>query len=244
MHICRTKLEQMNNVLSTLTFLLLLSACGDGITENTMIVSGTVKGLKKGTLYLQHVPDSALVIVDSLQIDGDGSFSFQTELESPEIFYLYLDKKDNNDINDRISFFGEPGEITINTAWNTFDTNAEIKGSKTNDKYKEYLRTMSRFNKKNLELMQLSVGSETPLDSVQLDSLQKVSDRNVQRGYAYALNFALNNLDTPLAPYIAVNDVADANVRYLDSIHNSLPPEVADSKYGRQLKAYLEKIKK
>ncbi|MEM7382644.1 MAG: DUF4369 domain-containing protein, partial [Bacteroidota bacterium] len=89
-----------------------------------MIVTGNVKGLKKGTLYLQHIPDSVLVTVDSLTIAGDGNFNFEIPLDHAEIFYLYLDKTDNNDINDRITFFGEPGTITINTAWNTFDTQA------------------------------------------------------------------------------------------------------------------------
>ena len=95
-------------------------------TKNTMTITGNVKGLKKGTLYLQHIPDSVLVTLDSLKIEGDGNFTFKTELESPEIFYLYLNKKDNNDINDRITFFGEPGIITINTSCNTFDFGAGL----------------------------------------------------------------------------------------------------------------------
>ena len=153
----------MKKVLYLFTLLVIFTSCEESDPAKTMIVTGQVKGLKKGILYLQQVPDSVLIIIDSLQIDGDGHFSFKTALEGPEIFYLYLNKKDNNDINDRITFFGEPGEITINTSWNTFDTQAEIKGSKTNDRYREYLKTMSRFNKKNLELMQASVGSKTPI---------------------------------------------------------------------------------
>ena len=233
----------MKKALYLFTLLLIVASCEENDPAQTMTVSGQVKGLKKGTLYLQHVPDTVLIIVDSLQINGDGHFSFKTELESPEIFYLYLNKKDNNDINDRITFFGEPGAITINTYWNTFDTQAEIKGSKTNDRYNEYLKTMSRFNKKNLEFMQASIGSMAPLDSVQLDSLQRLSDKNIQKGYAFALNFALNNLDSPLAPYIAVNEVSDANLKYLDSIHNSMSAEVATSKYGVRLTKLIEERK-
>ncbi len=233
----------MKKVLYAFALLLLISACGDGITENTMTVSGTVKGLKKGTLYLQHIPDSVLVVVDSLEIKGDGSFQFQTELESPEIFYLYLNKKDNNDLNDRISFFGEPGNITINTSWNTFDTNAEISGSETHKKLEEYRKHMTRVNKRNLEILQQGYNSETPLDSLQLDSLQRKSDRNTQRGYLFAINFAINNKDSYIAPYIAISEIANANVKYLDSINNSLTPEVADSKYGRLLKEHITEIK-
>lgn len=234
----------MKNVLFFVSIFLLLISCGDDDSENTMIVSGNVKGLKKGTLYLQHIPDSTLVTLDSLVVDGDGSFSFKTDIESPEIFYLYLNKKDNNDINDRITFFGEPGQINITTSWNTFDINAKIKGSETHEILEEYRKVMSRFNSKNLEFMQLAANTENPLDSLQMDSIQRQSDKNIQRGYAFALNFALNNKDSHVAPYIAVTEVADANIKYLDSIYGSLIPEVANAKYGVALRNHLENLKK
>jgi len=233
----------MRKLLFFFLFSILIASCGSDDAENLMTVSGRVKGLKKGTLYLQNIPDSTLVTIDSIVVDGDGNFSFETEIESPEIFYLYLDKKDNNDINDRITFFGEPGNITINTSWNTFDANAKIEGSKTHSKLEEYKKVMTRFNTKNLELINSSINPEVALDSLEIDSIQKISDKNMQRGYAYALNFALNNKDSYIAPYIALYEVSDANIIYLDSIHRSLSPEVADSKYGRGLKQYLDNIR-
>lgn len=234
----------MKKALYAFALLLLISACGDGITENTMTVSGTVKGLKKGVLYLQHVPDSTLIIIDSLEVNGDGSFSFQTEIESPEIFYLYLNKKDNNDLNDRITFFGEPGTININTSWDTFDTNATISGSETHEKLKEYKKYMSDLNMKNLQLLQKSIAVDAQLDSLQIDSLQRQSDRNTQRGYVFTINYAINNKDSYIAPYLAISEIANANPKYLDSIANSLTPEVADSKYGRLLKEHIASVKK
>lgn len=222
----------------------MILSCGESTTSNTMIVTGTVKGLKKGTLYLQHVPDSTLTTVDSLQVDGDGSFRFKTELESPEIFYLYLNKKDANDINDRITFFAEPGTITINTTWNAFDKNPKIEGSETQKKLEEYQKTMSRFNMKKLEILQLATNAGADIDPGQLDSLQALSDRNLKRSYAFALNYALNNKNSYIAPYIALNDVADANVIYLDSVYKALSPEIAKSKYGKLLKKHLEEVKK
>ncbi len=231
----------MKRILLSVFLSVLFFRCGDGVTKDTMTINGTVKGLKKGTLYLQHFTDSTLVTIDSLEMGGDGKFYFQTELESPEIFYLYLNKKDNNDINDRITFFAEPGNITINTNWNTFDTNARIEGSQTQKKFEEYRKVMSGFNKKSLEYMQRATQTENTLDSLQLDSLEQINNRNIKRGYAYALNFALNNTDSYIAPYIALHEVSDANRKYLDSINRLLTPEVADSKYGKALKKYLEK---
>ena len=230
------------SILYLIGFLVAVS-CQETTSENTMVLTGKVKGLKKGTLYLQHISDSTLVNLDSLVVNGDGSFRFETPLDSPEVFYLYLNKNDANDFNDRISFFGEPGTVTINSSWNTFDTDAKITGSETQKKLEEYRRTMSRFNTKNLEIIQSAASTETKLDSLQLDSLQSLSNNNVKRSYAFALNFALNNKDSYIAPYIALNEVADANVVYLDSIYNSLSPEVADSKYGKLLEAHVKEIK-
>jgi uncharacterized lipoprotein YehR (DUF1307 family) len=230
----------MKKIIFVLVSMLVLSSCGDN-PEETLIVNGNIKGLKKGTLYLQHVPDTLLITVDSLAINGDGNFSFKTKLESPEIFYLYLDKKDNNDINDRITFFAEPGTITINTDWNTFDTTAKISGSKSQEKLEEYRQTMSGINKRNIEIMMKAAQPENELSQISIDSLENISNRNLQRGYAFAINFALNNKNSFIAPYIALKEIPDANIKYLDSIYGVLPKEVMDSKYGKELAVLLKK---
>ncbi|MET6991846.1 DUF4369 domain-containing protein [Sediminicola arcticus] len=233
----------MKNILFLAVIGIFMISCA-GDTEQTMTVSGNVKGLKKGTLYLQKIQDSTLITIDSLTVEGNGNFEFKTEMESPEIFYLYLKKEDNNDINDRITFFGEPGNITINTSWDTFDTKAKIEGSETQKKLEEYRGVMSKFNTRNLEYLKFRFDPQVLKDSTALDSVKKLSDKNILRGYLYALNFALNNRNSYISPYIALTEVSDANTKYLDSINNSFSPEVANSKYGKELKKYLEEIKK
>jgi len=230
----------MKKILFVVTTLLALNSCGDN-PEETLIVNGKIKGLKKGTLYLQHVPDSVLITVDSVAINGNGNFSFKTKLMSPEIFYLYLDKKDNNDINDRITFFAEPGTMTIISNWNTFDTTAKITGSETQEKLKQYRETMSGINKRNIEIMMKAAQTDGDLSQISIDSLDNISNRNLQRGYAFAINFALNNKSSYIAPYIALKEIPDANTKYLDSIYSVLPPEVAASKYGKELATLLKK---
>jgi len=224
---------------------LLVASCGTN-DANTMEVNGTIKGLKKGTLYLQQIQDTILKNLDSLEINGSGDFSFSTAVTDPDIFYLYLTKDDNNDINDRITFFGEAGIITISTSWNSFEAEAKITGpgSTSNKKYEEYRKGMSRYNAKDLELLQAQFNPKFSNDSLAIDSLLKLSDKNLYRSYAYGLNFALNNKDSYVAPYIAVNEVAESNVKYLDSIYKMLTPEVSDSKYGKKLKQHIEEVKK
>lgn len=212
-------------------------------SENLMTVSGSIKGLKKGTLFFQKVQDSTLINIDSLEIKGDGNFVFEYELESPEIFYLYLNKADNNDINDRIVFFGEKGEISINTSWNTFDINATVKGSQSNTELEECKAILSRFGTKELEIAQKIIRPEIQNDSFLLDSLMRLSEKNFVRRYRYVLNYALTHPDSYVSPYLALTEVADANPKYLDSINNSLSPNVANSKYGKALESYVKSLK-
>ncbi|NNJ89760.1 MAG: DUF4369 domain-containing protein [Eudoraea sp.] len=225
-----------------LLFVFLFTACADD-PENNMLVTGSVKGLKKGVLYLQKVSDTTLVTLDSLEVKGDGNFEFTTTMDSPQIFYLYLKKEDNNEMNDRITFFGEPGIISIQTTWNAFENKAVIEGSDTQKKLEEYRKVMSRFNTQNLEQVQASTDPDVINDPLAFDSLKQAYEKNLRRSYLYALNFALSNTKSHIAPYIAVTEVADANITYLDSIYNSLSPEVVNGIYGQALKKHLDEVR-
>jgi hypothetical protein len=234
----------MKHFYTALFSVLILASCKQSPTENTMALSGQIKGLKKGVLYLQHVPDSTLVVIDSVLINGNGNFSFKTELESPEVFYLYLVKEDNNDINDRITFFGEPGNISINTQWNRFDLDPDIKGSISHEKFVEYRSMMSKFNIQDISLLEQAFKANSSNNQQLFDSIQILSERNTLRSYLFALNFAMINSDSYVAPYVAITDVSNANVKFLDSIYKKLSPEVAISKYGKSLKKLIISSKK
>jgi len=234
----------MKHFYTVLFSVLILASCKQSPTENTMTLSGQIKGLKKGVLYLQHVPDSTLVVIDSVLINGNGNFSFKTELESPEVFYLYLVKKDNNDINDRITFFGEPGNISINTQWNSFDLDPDIKGSISHEKFIEYRSMMSKFNIQDISLLEQAFKANSSNNQQLFDSIQILSERNTLGSYLFALNFAMINSDSYVAPYVAITDVSNANVKFLDSIYKKLSPEVAISKYGKSLKKLIISSKK
>ncbi|NER12286.1 DUF4369 domain-containing protein [Leptobacterium flavescens] len=223
--------------------LMILAVVSCSKKENLMNVSGSIEGLKKGTIYLQRIVDTSLVTIDSTVVDGDSNFAFSTELESPEVFYLYLDKNDGTVFNDRIIFFGEVGDIVITTSRERFENDVEVTGSETHVKLKEYKDMISRFNKRNLEYLQAGFEAQKDSNLLKIDSIQRLIDKNVLSGYLYTLNFALTNKDSYVAPYVALAEAFDARIKYLDTIYNSLSPEIADSKYGKALADHIKKIK-
>lgn len=222
--------------------LIAFSSCSE--KKGDLVVTGEVKGLKKGTLYLQKIEDTLIVNIDSMAIDGDPKFTMTGELESPRIMYLYLDKVDNNRYDDRIEFFADKGTITINTTLKHFETDAEIKGSKNQEKLEEYRKMMSRFNDQNLDLIKANFEAEKDEDEEKLMEIDKKYNSLLKRKYLYTVNFAINNKDLELAPYLALSEVFDANIKYLDTIYSSLTPKVKKSQYGKQLKDFLKERKK
>ena len=211
--------------------------------KNLMIVKGKIEGLRKGKLFLQKVEDTLLICVDSIQISGTPIFEFKTNIETAEIFYLYLDKEDGDSLNDRILFFGEKGVIEINTLLKTFESSAEITGSKNQELLQEYISFNRKFNDQNLDLTQKFYQAQIQKNNDQADSLQYKIDNLLKRRYLYTINFAANNTDENIAPYLALTRVFDANLALLDSIAVKMTPEVRESKYGKELVSFLEKRK-
>ena len=201
-----------------------------------MHVSGRVDGLRKGTLFLQKVVDSTLVDIDSIVINGNPEFNFKTKIESPEIYYLYLNKDDGDTLNDRVMFFAEKGEIIINTLLKTFESSAKVSGSENQELLQEYRKIARQFNAKNLDYIKAYINNaKSANDSRSLDSIQKEMDNLLKRRYLYALNFAITHGDNVIAPYIALTEVSDANIKYLDTVASKLTEEVKSSKYGKLL---------
>ena len=54
----------------------------------------------------------------------------------------------------------------------------------------------------------------------------------------------MNNKDHEIVPYIALAEVYDINIKYLDTIKNAMTPKVAESMYGKKLTQYINTIKK
>ena len=232
----------MKKISVLLLILIGIAACSK--KESNLLITGEVKGLKKGTLYLQKIEDTMLVNIDSVVVDGDPQFNMDVYLDSPQMMYLYLEKVDNSQYDDRIEFFADKGEIAIYTSLEKFETGAKVKGSANQEKLQEYRQMISRFNDSNLDLIKESFEAQKVEDDQKLIEIDQKYDRLLKRKYLYTVNFALTNKDLEIAPYLALSEVFDANIKYLDTIYNALEPKIKKSKYGKSLKDFLKERRK
>ena len=232
----------MNKYLTILTVLMLLIACSSN--EDKMMLTGNVKGLKKGTLLLQKIQDSVLVSIDSVLVNGSSLFSFKETILEPEIYYLNLRLENGILKDDRISFFAEANPINISTNLTNFAIDAKVTGSNNQEKYKTYKKIIDRYSDRNLELIeQIFKAKRQGNDSLanKLDSTQKSI---LAKKYLATISFALSNKDFEISPYLMVSHVNDAKFVYLDSVYNNLTPKIKDSKYGKDLESLMQYRKK
>ena len=200
-----------------------------------MIVSGNIDGLKKGTIYLQKQQDSIIVSIDSILVEGNSNFKLETEINEPDIYYLFLDKNDGDSLNDIITFFGNNGEINIKTSLKNFDSSYEISGSKNTELLQEYFSIIRKFNLQNLDLLEIFYKSQIENNQAKIDSVNTQIENLIKRKYLYTLNFATNNSEFEISPYLAVSQIADANQEFLLKLYDTLPEKIKNSKYGKIL---------
>ena len=106
----------------------------------------------------------------------------------------------------------------------------------------DYRKNLERFKNLHLDLLEASLNAQRDGNEKEIEVVQNKMDNNLKRQYLYSINYAINNNDNEVAPYIALSDIFDAKSTFLDTIYNSLTPQIAASRYGILLKDYLVKI--
>ena len=229
----------MKKIIVVLVVSILMIACSSK-KDGNMIVEGTIKGLKKGTLYLQKMNDTAIISMDSVNVLGDGKFRLTDNVESPVMYYLTYDGNANDK---RILFFGGKGTITINDNMSTFGFSPEITGSPNQLVLDKFLKINNQFKNQRLEFIKKEFDARQSKNTDLIENLEEDYNRMIRRKYLYTTNFALSNSNSEAAAYIALTELYDANIKLLDTINKKLSMVVKNSTYGKRLDKYISKIK-
>jgi len=235
----------MKKIVLAFAALAILVACKkEDHSDANVHIDGNIKGFKKGTLFIQRFRDTAMVNIDTIVINGDSRFESHLKLDSPEMLYLVIDRVKTKSVDDNLPFFAEPGTIKIETSKDAFFSQARITGSKNQKVYEEYLALRKRTVDDNLELVKKEFEARKDNNKAALDSLSIKSDQNLRRRYLITANFALNHATTDVGPFLALSEIPDANIKYLDTIRKTMSPVVAKSHYGKMLTKYVADRKK
>ncbi|WP_405605717.1 DUF4369 domain-containing protein [Polaribacter sp. Asnod1-A03] len=229
----------MKKIITLLVVSILISACFSKKNGN-MTVQGQIKGLKKGTLYLQKMQDTVLVSVDSVKLLGTDKFTLTDNIESSVVYFLTFD---GNTSNKSILFFGEKGTITINDKIDQFGYKPEISGSKNQEILENYNKVKSKFQNERLEFIKKDFDAKQANDLELVNQLEKDYLKLTKRRVLFTTNFAISNPDSEVAPYIGLTEMYDASIKMLDTLNNSLTDRVKTTDYGKRFQKFVSNIK-
>jgi hypothetical protein len=233
----------MKQLLALSLLLILLLSCNQ--KQSNLTITGEIDGLRKGKLFLQRVGDSSLINVDSLLIEGSSNFVFETYIKEPEVMFLELDRNDGDDYPEILSFFAEPGEIQLTTSLKNYGLDLEVISQFENQKkLEEFNSIIKQFNDQRLDLIEANFEASKNQNEEKLDSINKKFNSILKRKYLYTVNFALNNKQLEVSPYVILAEAFDANMKFLDTVYNSLDKPIKKSLYGKRLNKLIKERKK
>lgn len=229
----------MRKSIIVLLSIVVFASCSEKKSTKNFVLTGNIKGLKKGTLYIQRINDTVLVAIDTIKINGDSHFISEFDLQTPEMLYLFLDRGVSNSVDNNISFFAEKGNMDIQTSLDFFTADVKITGSKNQALYDEYKKVVSRFVDQDLDLIEKRINA---LKNNKIEEATRIEEEQkgiLKRKYLYTTNFAVNHGDYEVAPYVALAEIYDINLKYMDTIQKSMTPKVAKSLYGKKLNDFI-----
>lgn len=129
-------MKSITHIIVVLSVILTFTA-GCNNNPNKLDLSGTVKGVSTGKVYLKRYDNKSFFTIDSTSITN-GSFKFRTETALPEIYGLSLSGSDEDPFNSFLIFLDNK-PITVE-----LDTTAQFKhtvveGSAEHDLFKELM---------------------------------------------------------------------------------------------------------
>lgn len=224
--------------------ILILVSCTEKKATKSFVLNGNIKGLKNGTLYIQRIKDTTLVPIDTIKINGDSHFTSEFDLQSPEMLYLFLDRGVSNSLDNNISFFAEKGQLNLETSLDFFTADVKITGSKNQALYDEYKKVISRYIDQDLDLIQQKFKAYQNKNTAEVNKINEAQQGILKRKYLYTTNFAVNHSDYEVAPYVALAEIYDINLKYLDTIQKAMTPKVSKSMYGKKLNEFIAERRK
>ncbi len=234
----------MKNIFIISCLVLFLNGCSPDKPDG-LILHGTIDGLKVGTVYLQKLKKDKIVNLDSVVLDGNSTFTLKTSLEEPQLLYVYLNKKDASIYDDRIAFFATDTIMTFSTSLYNFEKEAVFTGGESQKTYQNFLENSEKLNEAFTQLLkrEMTLQSNVTSNPEELAKLDNEYNALQRKKILYSLNFANNNINSVVAPYLLLQEKESANPKLLDSIFKLMPKKIQSSLYGKELSEFLKKSK-
>ena len=226
----------MKKLFLIVTIASILASCA-GRNKNQYTVNGIVKGIDTGMVYLQKSESGVWTKLDSTNLKG-GKFTFTGNIKSPEMWYLTFQGK-------QIYFplFIENSFIDVLVNPDSIDKST-VKGSATQDIYKQYLTKADEINKKSDDLYTQYKQAKEKNDTVTMQKLDDASTQLDKEMKNVIVDFAKTNTKSVTAPYLIMRNSWQFELEDLIDIYSKFDTSLRSCVYYQNINNKIEVLKR
>jgi peroxiredoxin len=134
-------MKMIKKLFPVVVILVTIAACKDKEGGDGLVVKGSITNNKGRVIYLEEMPVATMqrIIVDSVEIGKDGSFTLRSEPREPSVYSLRIDQNPYP----AAQVINDASEINVKIVFNQqnsdFPESYEIGGSKASNQLKEFI---------------------------------------------------------------------------------------------------------
>lgn len=223
-------------------------ACNQ-LSKGEYLITGTVKGLKSGTLYLQKPNEMGMgaTSVDTVKI-VDGKFEIKGKTNEPSIHFLQLDKVPGN-----VPLILEEGKIEVIINKDKLEE-SRAKGSFNNDEFTAFNDESTKIRKR----LEPSINAFKKANQTRMMEAQMKSDTATSKKIMKEFEVVTKDLNDFYAEFPTKHPKAyisllltqsmfgrrDMKQEEVEKIFNKLDPSLRKTKIGKEITKNIEMVKK
>lgn len=238
----------MKKVILLVASAVVLFSCNK-LAEGEYIISGNVKGMKNGLVYLEKQGPMGMgfLAIDTVKIE-DGKFEIKGKASEPEIHFIQVDK-----VNGKLPLVLEGGEIDIE-----FDKDSLVKskitGTYNNDEFTKFNEESDKIQKKLkgkiLDFQQRNKvtieNAQKSNDTVAMNKLRAEYDLIQKDMTDYTFGYPKTHPKSFISVLILQMMVNNPKftTKEIETIYNSFDESLKKTKPGKSIKENLDALKK
>ncbi|MFN3754665.1 DUF4369 domain-containing protein [Flavobacterium sp.] len=242
----------MKKIILLVAVALVSFACNN-LAEGEYIITGNIKGMKTGLIYLEKQSPMGMgaMAIDTVKIE-DGKFEIKGKTTEPEIHYIQIDKVDG-----KIPLVLEGGKINIEVDKDTL-FKSKITGTYSNEEFTKFNEESNKLQKK----MQSKMKAFETKNKALIEEVQKTRDtaiaNKLRAEYEPLQKEAQKNMEDYTFEYpkthpksfisVLILQVMMNNPKFtpkeIEDIYNSLDESLKKTKPGKSIKENVDALKK
>lgn len=221
---------------------LIIGFAGFACKSNRTEISGLVSGGEGAKLTLERLDVYRTSLIDSVEIDQNGSFTLKLDLEEPE---LYILKSETGEI---MNLLVTPGEkISIKTGYETFGSAYSISGSDESEGIRLLVEQLEQ-TRRDLDSLQLAAVSIGDPESPQMELVKNTYAQAIVKQKRFTIKYLvehLGSLSSVYALYQKYDEESlvlnlEADLQYFKAVADSLENSYPNSSLTKSLRTDIE----